>query len=76
MPDDDPAPKALACSGLWLPDRDETWLHFVDGPPVSALIIQYLPVPDLVCRAGRRWWPDHAGPDLGQCRLACQPLGA
>jgi len=53
MPDDDPAPKALACSGLWLPDRDETWLHFVDGPPVSALIIQYLPVPDLV--AGPRW---------------------
>ncbi len=42
VPDDDPAPKALACYGLWLPERDETWLRFVDGRPVSALTIDYL----------------------------------
>jgi transposase len=40
--DDDPAPKALACYGLWLPDQDEMWLRFVDGRPVSALTIAYL----------------------------------
>ncbi|HEV2067748.1 MAG TPA: hypothetical protein VGR08_13020 [Thermomicrobiales bacterium] len=37
--DDDPAPKALACDGLWLPDLDAPWLCFVDGRPVSALTI-------------------------------------
>ncbi len=42
VPADDPHPKALACYGLWLPDRDETWLRFVDGRPVSALTIEYL----------------------------------
>jgi hypothetical protein len=42
VPDDDPAPKALACYGLWLPALDATWLRFVDGRPVSALTIQYL----------------------------------
>jgi transposase len=40
--DDDPGPKALACYGLWLPERGETWLRFVDGRPVSALTIEYL----------------------------------
>jgi len=38
----DPAPKALACYGLWLPELDTTWLRFVDGRPVSALTIDYL----------------------------------
>ncbi len=42
IPADDPAPKALACYGLWLPERNETWLRFVDGRPVSALTIDYL----------------------------------
>lgn len=42
VPDDDPDAKALACYGLWLPARDETWLRFVDGRPVSALTIDYL----------------------------------
>jgi hypothetical protein len=42
VPDDDPAPKALACYGLWLPELDATWLRFVDGRPVSALTIDYL----------------------------------
>jgi hypothetical protein len=42
VPDDDPAPKALACYGLWLPDLDATWLRVVDGRPVSALTMEYL----------------------------------
>jgi hypothetical protein len=42
VPADDPAPKALACYGLWLPALDATWLRFVDGRPVSALTIDYL----------------------------------
>ena len=42
VPAGDPAPKALACYGLWLPERGETWLRFVDGRPVSALTIDDL----------------------------------
>ncbi len=42
VPDDDPAPKALACYGVWLPELNATWLRFVDGRPVSALTIDYL----------------------------------
>jgi len=42
VPDSDPTPKALACYGLWPPDRDETWLRFVDGRPISGLTTQYL----------------------------------
>ena len=34
---DDPEPKAVSCYyGLYLPERDETWLRFVDGRPVSS----------------------------------------
>ena len=39
---DDPDPKALACSGLFLPTSDEVWLRFVDGRPVSAITTQFL----------------------------------
>jgi transposase len=39
---DDPEPKALACYGLWLPAREEMWLRFVDGRPVSAITTQFL----------------------------------
>lgn len=39
---DDPDPKALACYGLFLPEFDETWLRFVDGPPVSEITTQFL----------------------------------
>jgi hypothetical protein len=45
---DDPDPKALACYGLLVrsatPDgwREEAWLRFVDGRPVSAITTQYL----------------------------------
>jgi hypothetical protein len=42
VPDGDPTPKALACSGLWLPDRAETRLRFVDGRPIGGLTTQYL----------------------------------
>jgi hypothetical protein len=42
VPANDPDAKALACYGLWLPARGETWLRFVDGRPLSALTIQYL----------------------------------
>ncbi len=48
---DDPDPKALACYGLLLrwwdggpagPRREETWLRFVDGRPVSAVTTRFL----------------------------------
>jgi DDE superfamily endonuclease len=42
VPRDDPAPKALACYGMWVPERSETWLRCVDGRPVSALTEQFL----------------------------------
>lgn len=42
VPRDDPAPKALACYGVWLPGRDQTWLRFVAGRPVSAITTQFL----------------------------------
>jgi DDE superfamily endonuclease len=51
---DDPDPKALACYGLLLradptddDARDEIWLRFVDGRPVSPVTIDYL---DWCCR--------------------------
>ena len=39
---DDPDPKALACYGLLRPDRDQVWLRFVDGRPVSSIATQFL----------------------------------
>ena len=48
---DDPDPKALACYGLlvrwWAagrtrPPREEAWLRFVDGRPVSAVTTRFL----------------------------------
>lgn len=46
---DDPDPKALACYGLLVrlgqtdePAREEAWLRFVDGHPVSAGTTQFL----------------------------------
>jgi len=42
VPRDDPSPKALACYGLWVPERQATWLRFVDGRPVSTLTEQFL----------------------------------
>jgi hypothetical protein len=48
---DDPDPKALACYGLlvrcWTdgptaPPREEVWLRFVDGRPVSAVTTRFL----------------------------------
>ena len=49
VPTDDPDPKALACYGLLVrhdatpaPARDEVWLRFVDGRPVSAITTQFL----------------------------------
>ncbi len=47
---DDPDPRALACYGLlvrWaVPDaaapREQVWLRFVDGRPVSSITTQYL----------------------------------
>src|SRR4051794_3007021 len=32
---DDPEPKALACYGLWLPERERMLLRFVAGRPIS-----------------------------------------
>lgn len=42
VPAADPAPKALACYGLWLPEREACWLRFVAGRPISAVTIQFL----------------------------------
>jgi hypothetical protein len=46
---EDPDPKALACYGLlvrWATEeqlaREQAWLRFVDGRPVSAITIQFL----------------------------------
>jgi DDE superfamily endonuclease len=51
---DDPDPRALACYGLLLraprsggADRDEAWLRFVDGRPVSGVTTRFL---DWCCR--------------------------
>jgi hypothetical protein len=39
---DDPEPKALACYGLWLPERERMLLRFVAGRPVSAVTCAFL----------------------------------
>src|ERR1700680_3140511 len=60
----DPDPKALACfGGLWQtgspgkPVRDEMWLRFVSGRPVSDISTQFL---DWCCerlaKQGKRAW--------------------
>ena len=40
--DDDPDPKALACYGLWLPERERMLLRFVAGRPVSGVTCAFL----------------------------------
>ena len=47
----DPDRKALACYGLWLPERDEVWLRFLDGRPVSAVTTIFL---DWCCQEAAR----------------------
>src|SRR6266545_316854 len=47
VPPGDPDRKALACYGLWLrardgAPRDQMWLRFLAGRPVSAVTIQFL----------------------------------
>lgn len=42
VPQDDPDPKAVACSGLYLPKGNEVLLRFVDGRPVSGVTTQFL----------------------------------
>jgi transposase len=39
---DDPEPKALACHGLWLPERERMLLRFVAGRPVSTVTRAFL----------------------------------
>src|SRR5690242_9332231 len=39
---DDPEPKALACYGLWLPERERMMLRFVAGRPVSGITCAFL----------------------------------
>jgi hypothetical protein len=38
----DPEPKALACYGLWLPERERMLLRFVEGRPVSPVTCAFL----------------------------------
>jgi DDE superfamily endonuclease len=39
---DEPDPKALACYGLWLPERERMLLRFVTGRPVSGVTCAFL----------------------------------
>ena len=39
---DDPEAKALACYGLWLPERERMLLRFVAGRPVSTVTCAFL----------------------------------
>ena len=39
---DDPEPKALACYGLWLPERERMLLRFVERRPVSSVTCAFL----------------------------------
>jgi len=39
---DDPEAKALACYGLWLPERERMRLRFVAGRPVSGVTCAFL----------------------------------
>src|SRR4051794_34362401 len=39
---DDPEPKALACYGLWLPERERMLLRFVAGRPISGVTCAFL----------------------------------
>jgi hypothetical protein len=39
---DDPEPKALACYGLWLPERERMLLRFTAGRPVSGTTRTFL----------------------------------
>src|SRR4051812_49880385 len=39
---DDPEAKALACYGLWLPERERMMLRFVAGRPVSIVTCAFL----------------------------------
>ena len=38
----DPDPKAVACYGLLRADREQIWLRFVTGRPVSSVTTQFL----------------------------------
>jgi hypothetical protein len=42
---DDPEPKAISCYGLYLPEKGDTWVRFVDGRPISAHQFHNHPVP-------------------------------
>ena len=39
---DDPEPKAISCYGLYLPEKGEMWVRFVDGRPISSITTQFL----------------------------------
>ena len=70
---DDPEPKALACYGLWLPERERMLLRFVAGRPISGVTCAFLAwVAGRLAAEGVRV----LAPDLGQRPLARQPRGA
>ena len=69
----DPEPKALACYGLWLPERERMLLRFVDGRPVSPVTGDFLAWAAEQARGRGRAGP---GAGLGQRLLARQPRGA
>ncbi len=61
---DDPAPKAISCYGLYVPELDETWPRFVDGRPVSSVRPNFL---SGASRSSKRPEREARGPRLGQC---------
>jgi len=75
----DPETKALACYGLWLPERERMLLRFVAGRPVSPVTCAFLAwaAQQMAAEDVRVLvviW-DKARRLTGQCRLACQPRG-
>ncbi len=71
-PHRDPAPKALACYGLWREDSCEMMLRFVEKRPVSRVTTQFLHWLVTVLGEQRQ---KSAADVLGQCELACESAG-
>ena len=73
---DDPDPKALACYGLLIEyiqesgqRKEEVWLRFVDGRPVSGVTTAFL---EWSCDKLERIGKKALAFGIGQCVLACE----
>lgn len=70
---DDPDKKALACYGLWLKDREQMMLRFVEERPVSDVTCAFL---EWVCQVRRTLREAGTGFSVGQCHMAYLTEGA